>query len=99
MLEGFKGNVEHNYLGLIARDLKGRPLMKKFIAPVLLVAATAITACQPLSPQDRSNLGLVGGAGAGLLLHGLSQARGWLHPAGGYRREPVIRALIVSGML
>lgn len=42
--------------------------MKKVIAPVLLIAAVAITACQPLSPQDRSNLGLVGGAGAGLLL-------------------------------
>jgi outer membrane lipoprotein SlyB len=42
--------------------------MKKLIAPMLLVAATAISACQPLSPQDRSNLGLVGGAGAGLLL-------------------------------
>ncbi|QXT40803.1 glycine zipper 2TM domain-containing protein [Gymnodinialimonas ceratoperidinii] len=42
--------------------------MKKIIAPMLLVSATAITACQPLSPQDRSNLGLVGGAGAGLLL-------------------------------
>lgn len=42
--------------------------MKKFVAPMLLVAATAISACQPLSPQDRSNLGLVGGAGAGLLL-------------------------------
>lgn len=42
--------------------------MKKIIAPMLLVAATAISACQPLSPQDRSNLGLVGGAGAGLLL-------------------------------
>ena len=48
--------------------------MKKFIAPVLLVAATAITACQPLSPQDRSNLGLVGGAGAGLLLAGAFNA-------------------------
>lgn len=42
--------------------------MKKLIAPMLLVAATAISACQPLSPQDRTNLGLVGGAGAGLLV-------------------------------
>lgn len=42
--------------------------MRNFIAPMLLVAATAITACQPLSPQDRANLGLVGGAGAGLLV-------------------------------
>lgn len=41
--------------------------MKKIIAPALLVAATAITACQPLSPQDRSAIGLLGGAGAGLL--------------------------------
>lgn len=43
-------------------------IVKKFCAPVLLIAATAIAACQPLSPQDRSNLGLLGGAGAGLLL-------------------------------
>ncbi len=42
--------------------------MKKFVAPVLLIAAVAVSACQPLSPQDRSNLGLLGGAGAGLLL-------------------------------
>ncbi|MEX3014454.1 glycine zipper 2TM domain-containing protein [Gymnodinialimonas hymeniacidonis] len=42
--------------------------MKKVIAPVLLIAAVAVSACQPLSPQDRSNLGLLGGAGAGLLL-------------------------------
>lgn len=42
--------------------------MKKIITPVLLIAALAATACQPLSNQDRANLGLVGGAGAGLLL-------------------------------
>ncbi|MBF9043997.1 glycine zipper 2TM domain-containing protein [Rhodobacterales bacterium HKCCE4037] len=42
--------------------------MKKIVAPVLLIAAIAVSACQPLSPQDRSNLGLLGGAGAGLLL-------------------------------
>lgn len=42
--------------------------MKKAVAPVLLIAALATAACQPLSPQDRSNLGLLGGAGAGLLL-------------------------------
>ena len=42
--------------------------MKKIIAPTLLIAAVAVSACQPLSPQDRSNLGLLGGAGAGLLL-------------------------------
>ncbi len=48
--------------------------MKKFIAPILMVAALATAACQPLSPQDRSNLGLVGGAGAGLLLAGAFDA-------------------------
>jgi hypothetical protein len=42
--------------------------MKKFVAPVLTVVALATAACQPLSPQDRANLGLLGGAGAGLLL-------------------------------
>ncbi|WP_224815741.1 glycine zipper 2TM domain-containing protein [Hasllibacter sp. MH4015] len=42
--------------------------MKKIFAPVLLIAAIAVSACQPLSPQDRSNLGLLGGAGAGLLV-------------------------------
>ncbi len=42
--------------------------MKKFVAPLLLIAAVATAACQPLSPQDRSNLGLVGGAAGGLLL-------------------------------
>ncbi|MEJ6394118.1 glycine zipper 2TM domain-containing protein [Gymnodinialimonas sp. 2305UL16-5] len=41
--------------------------MKTFVAPLLLTAAVATAACQPLSPQDRSNLGLLGGAGAGLL--------------------------------
>lgn len=42
--------------------------MKKFLAPTVLIAAVVVAACQPLSPQDRSNLGLLGGAGAGLLL-------------------------------
>lgn len=42
--------------------------MKKFVAPGLLIAAVAVSACQPLSNQDRANLGLLGGAGAGLLL-------------------------------
>jgi hypothetical protein len=42
--------------------------MKKFVAPALLIAAVAVSACQPLSNQDRANLGLLGGAGAGLLL-------------------------------
>lgn len=42
--------------------------MKKIIAPAMLIAALATSACVPLSGQDRSNLGLVGGAGAGLLL-------------------------------
>jgi len=39
--------------------------MKKFFAPVTLVAALAISAC---TPQDGSNLGLLAGAGGGLLL-------------------------------
>ena len=39
--------------------------MKKIVAPIALVAAMAIAAC---TPQDASNLGLVAGAGGGLLL-------------------------------
>ncbi len=39
--------------------------MKKFVAPVLVVAALATAAC---TPQDGANLGLVAGAGGGLLL-------------------------------
>lgn len=42
--------------------------MKKILTPVLLIVALATSACVPLSNQDRSNVGLVGGAGAGLLL-------------------------------
>ena len=42
--------------------------MKKLAAPLLIIGALATAACAPLSPQDRSNLGLLGGAGAGLLL-------------------------------
>lgn len=42
--------------------------MKTVILPAILIAAVLVSACQPLSPQDRSNLGLLGGAGAGVLL-------------------------------
>ena len=42
--------------------------MKRFAAPLLLIAAAATAACQPLSPQDRSNIGLLTGAGTGLLV-------------------------------
>lgn len=41
--------------------------MKKFAAPLLMISALAISGCN-LTAQDQANLGLVGGAGAGLLL-------------------------------
>lgn len=41
--------------------------MLKYIAPVALIAAIGTAGCQPLSPQDRANLGLLAGAGAGLI--------------------------------
>ncbi|AHM04365.1 hypothetical protein roselon_02012 [Roseibacterium elongatum DSM 19469] len=41
--------------------------MKKLLAPIALVAALGTAGCQSLSPQDQANLGLLAGAGAGLI--------------------------------
>ncbi|GAA5065682.1 hypothetical protein KUV65_07250 [Maritalea mobilis] len=41
--------------------------MKKIFAPIALVAALGTAGCQNLSPQDQANLGLLAGAGAGLI--------------------------------
>jgi len=42
--------------------------MKHRAAGWLLIATMGLSACQNLSPQDQSNLGLIGGTGAGVLL-------------------------------
>jgi hypothetical protein len=41
--------------------------MKKIFAPIAVVAALATAGCQNLTPQDQANLGLLAGAGAGLI--------------------------------
>ncbi len=41
--------------------------MIRQIATIALISTVALAGCQNLSPQDRSNLGLLTGAGAGVL--------------------------------
>lgn len=54
--------------------------MKKFVAPILLVGSMAMAAC---TPQDGANLGLLAGAGGGLLLADAFNANaGWTIAAG-----------------
>lgn len=49
--------------------------MKKFVAPLLMAAALGGAAC---TPQDGANLGLLAGAGGGLLLADAFNANaGW----------------------